>query len=305
MTTLNLLIVEDSPQDRSLLKYILESHFLTRAVINEADSLSKAFGLLDESPHDCVVLDLSLPDSIGKETFTKLAKRYPHIPVIVMTHNQDRELALSMIKEGAADYILKDYTKDEDIYRRILFAIEKHTTSVRLTKDSAASVQKLDSIRAKMIKAHESGQHTAVRELSVETASAVADISRRTFVTLQELSSKFERLSVQQEHTNIVVGDIKSAVFGSGDRPSLRAQMELTSHRLTKLESRQDKDEERKSQADLGMAKGHIELSKEKLSGRTKIILAILALIGTLGGAYGTYKVATLGSGNPPPVMKP
>lgn len=301
MATLNILIIEDSPQDRSLLKYILESHFLTRAVINEADSLVRAFPLLDRSPHDCIILDLSLPDSIGKETFSKVYSRYPHIPILVMTHNQDRELALSMIKEGAADYVLKDYTKDEDIYRRILFAIEKHTTSVRLSKDSANSVKKLDSIRAKMAKAHESGQHTAVRELSVETASAVADISRRTFVTLQELSSKFERLSTQQEHTNQVIGDIKVAVFGSGERPSLRAMMELTQHRISKLEGFHEKDEERKSQADLGAAKTEIELKKERLTGRTKVLIALLALIGTLGGSYATYKIATLN----PPVKQP
>ena len=295
MQKLRILIVEDSPQDRQLLRYILESHFGTAATFNEADSLRIAFEYLSKSTHDAIVLDLSLPDSMGRETFTSLNKRFPHIPILVMTHNVDRELALAMIKEGAADYILKDYTKDEDIFRRILFAIEKHRTTVRLQPDNAATVQQLDSIRAKMMTAHESGQHTAVRELSVETTRVAAELTRKTFTTLQDLSFKMERLALNQEHLQETIGEIKAAVFGQGERPSIRSQIDVINVRLGNIEKDVESEaEDRVSVAEvqIALAKSNNEVQKTRLSGRTKVLLALVGVLSTLGGAYIAYKTA-------------
>lgn len=136
-----ILIVEDSPTDREILRYLLEDQFKSEAKFREASSLATAFRYLELGNIDCVVLDLQLPDSAGRETFQKINERFPDIPTIVMTHNKDRALAIDMIKMGAADYVLKDYTNPEDIFRRIIFAVEKHHRSVRMPAEKVQTVQ--------------------------------------------------------------------------------------------------------------------------------------------------------------------
>ncbi len=141
-----ILIVEDSPTDRELLRYLLEDQFKNEAKFREASSLATAFRYLDQGNIDCVVLDLQLPDSAGRETFQKINERFPDIPTIVMTHNKDRALAIDMIKMGAADYVLKDYTNPDDIFRRIIFAVDRHHRTVRAPTEKVKAIE--DRLRA-------------------------------------------------------------------------------------------------------------------------------------------------------------
>ena len=129
---MKILIVEDDSVQREVLRSLLEARFQQQAKLREADNLKTAFMYLDRADVDCVVLDLQLPDSDGRETFFALHEAHPEIPIVVMTNNLDRDLALAMIKGGAADYLIKNFTNDEEIYRRILFAIERQRRGERV-----------------------------------------------------------------------------------------------------------------------------------------------------------------------------
>lgn len=122
---MRILIVEDNPQDRELLIFALQEHFKTKAKFREADNLQTAHDYLQRGGVDAVVLDLQLPDSSGMETFERVHLAYPHLPIIVATHNADLELAVSIVQQGAEDVILKDFTNTTVLFRRILFAIER------------------------------------------------------------------------------------------------------------------------------------------------------------------------------------
>ena len=58
-------------------------------------------------PPGLVLLDLSLPDSHGLETFAKVYAHSPKVPIIVLTGNDDQTVALSAVKAGAQDYLVK------------------------------------------------------------------------------------------------------------------------------------------------------------------------------------------------------
>lgn len=122
---MRILIVEDNPADRELLVYALQEHFKTEAKFREADNLKTAHEYLARGGVDAIVLDLQLPDSSGLETFTRVHAAYPHLPVIVVTHNVDLELAVDIVQQGAEDVIIKDFTNTIVLFRRILFAIER------------------------------------------------------------------------------------------------------------------------------------------------------------------------------------
>ena len=52
-------------------------------------------------------MDLNLPDSRDLDGIRSLRARYPEIPVIVLTSMDDDQLAVSAVKEGAQDYLVK------------------------------------------------------------------------------------------------------------------------------------------------------------------------------------------------------
>lgn len=128
---MKILIVEDNPSDRELLTFALQDHFKTEAKFREAKTLQEADGYLKRGQVDCIILDLGLPDSTGLDTFLRLYTSYPHIPIVVMSQNANLKLATELIKAGAEDYILKDYTNTIAIFRRVLFAVERQERNRR------------------------------------------------------------------------------------------------------------------------------------------------------------------------------
>ena len=307
---MKILIVEDSATDRALLLYILEERFSKEAKFRDASSLSGAIAYLDRGGFDCIILDLTLPDSSGKDTFTTLYNKFGHIPIIVMTHNQDRVLALDMIKAGAADYILKDFTNEEDIFRRIVYAIEKSKVSVRMDTDSVKQIRNLDKSKKDMMSAHNSGQHVMAQNLTVETTSALADISRNIFLEMQKNSIEAIKTKAESDikFASITedIKELKNIIKGK-DGISLPSKVQIMDHRVLELEKGREKIETRmdskidientivKKKSDQEEI-NEFKLKSHSLDARTKIIIALFGLIATVTGGYFTYKAATANS---------
>jgi DNA-binding NarL/FixJ family response regulator len=301
---MRILIVEDSPTDRQLLKYLLEDKFKDQAKFREAPNLDTAFKYLDMGNIDCVVLDLQLPDSAGKETFEKITERFPDVPVIIMTHSKDRDLAIEMIRMGAADYIIKAGTNDEDIFRRIVFAVEKHQRTIRMPTERVQEVRKIERAKAEMMTAHQSGQHMAIRDTTVATTAAVADISRSMFTELQKMTNEMAYRRTRDEQIAKTLETLETELLkGNGTRPSMRSQLDVLDHKVAQHEKRfsdfrqltekgieEVRKEQRASLAEDRMSAVHIQ--QAHMSNRTKVLLGILGLVGTLATSYFAYELA-------------
>jgi DNA-binding response OmpR family regulator len=232
---------------------------------------------------DCAILDLQLPDSIGKETFEKLNARFPDVPMIVMTHSKDRELAISMIQQGAADFLIKSYTglDEEDLYRRITFAIEKHNRSVRVPPESARYYNRLERARVHLKEAHErdDASPSTIRNMTVEVTTAVADLSKKMFTELQQINMKLSQYGAQQEALMQTVNALdKELLKGHSNRPSMRSQVDVLEHRMSTAEGKVKR-----------FGEGYLEITQTKISNRTKVLIAILTLLGVLGTTIATY----------------
>jgi len=294
------MVVEDSPTDRELLRYLLEARFKDLLIL-EAATLRAALVILTKESVDCVVLDLQLPDSTGKATFTTLYERYPSLPFIVMTHNKDRQLAIDMIQLGAADYVIKNFTDEEELFRRIVFAMEKHRHTVRVPPEDAASVHRLDRAEANLKTAHQSGQHSAIRDTQVEVTSAIADLSRRMFTEMQAISNQVTQVGTNQANLMKTVENLDQEILRGGPgRSSMRSQMDLIDHRLTTVETKFKHLEEKKAEADMTGQQQALQLTQHRMSNRTKIILGVLTLIGVISGAIATYESAVHKPQDPP-----
>src|SRR5258706_54491 len=100
--------------------------------VHFADRLAQGLEQLSAGEMALVILDLSLPDSFGLETFTKVYTHSPAVPIIVLTGNDDDALALSAVKGGAQDYLVKSRLDRELLLRSMHYSIERKRYQVQL-----------------------------------------------------------------------------------------------------------------------------------------------------------------------------
>jgi HD-GYP domain-containing protein (c-di-GMP phosphodiesterase class II)/CheY-like chemotaxis protein len=105
--TLRVLVVEDNQGDVDLIREALSETRFVNFQIDSVSRLSEALARLKNTGIDLVLLDLGLPDSRGLETFRRLLEAKPHIPVIILTGNDNEEMAVAAVREGAQDYLIK------------------------------------------------------------------------------------------------------------------------------------------------------------------------------------------------------
>jgi len=93
--------------------------------ITHVKRLMEALHQLATERFDAVLLDLSLPDSQGLDTFTTLHAQTLAMPVVILTGLDDKVLAVEAVKEGAQDYLVKDQVDGHLLVRAIHYAIER------------------------------------------------------------------------------------------------------------------------------------------------------------------------------------
>ena len=130
--TVRVLLVEDSPDHAELIFTKLRRSKRIRAEIDHADRLEKGLRKLEQEKYDVVLLDFSLPDSFGIETFRRAHQAAPRTPIIVLTSLDDNELAVQAVRLGAQDYLVKREADTRLLVRSILYAIERATAEEAL-----------------------------------------------------------------------------------------------------------------------------------------------------------------------------
>lgn len=131
--TLFVLVVEDNPGDFFLVKEYLEESAITAQILH-ATTLANALQLLSTTMIDVVLLDLSLPDSQGLDTFNSLHTNWTKLPIIVLTGYQDTSVALEALKLGAQDYLVKDDCNPMLLSKSIKYGIERSKTFEQLRR---------------------------------------------------------------------------------------------------------------------------------------------------------------------------
>jgi len=119
------LLIEDNPGDARLIRKMLTKAKVVLFELECANRLSTGLERLAEGGIDLVLLDLSLPDSPGLDTFAKTYAQAPHVPIIVLTGLDDQELAVHAVREGAQDYLVKGEVDSNLLLRAMRYAIER------------------------------------------------------------------------------------------------------------------------------------------------------------------------------------
>jgi PAS domain S-box-containing protein len=144
----HILLVEDNPGDARLIRELLADEIGRAAFdMQVAESLEDALTVLGAVLPDVVFLDLSLPDSFGLETLYRLQGQAPSLPVIVLTGNEDQQLALSAVKAGAQDYLVKNDLTGRLLVKTMKYAQERKAieASLRISEARFRSLADLSS----------------------------------------------------------------------------------------------------------------------------------------------------------------
>jgi PAS domain S-box-containing protein len=109
---LRVLYAEDDEADASLTRHHLERHarHIGVEVVNSAaEVLRRLTGPEAAASYDVVLLDYRLPGYTALELLRELLQvRLLDLPVVVVTGQGDEELALQVLRRGAADYVVKN-----------------------------------------------------------------------------------------------------------------------------------------------------------------------------------------------------
>jgi PAS domain S-box-containing protein len=133
---LSIMIVEDNPGDLYLLEESLALTRLQVARIYKARSVQEAIHLLSEYYINMILLDLSLPDSTGFDSFVHISDYAAGIPIIVLTGLADMELALETMANGAQDYLIKGEYGERLLFKSIQYSVERNRILESLRESS-------------------------------------------------------------------------------------------------------------------------------------------------------------------------
>ena len=143
---IRILLVEDNLVEARLLQELLSDARMATFEMTRAGRLDEAIERAQTRDFDIVLLDLSLPDASGIETFRLLHAAVDNLPIVVLTGMEDETIALTALQEGAQDYLNKQFSDAGPIERAIRYAVQRKQAEaerLQLIRDQAEKTKQL------------------------------------------------------------------------------------------------------------------------------------------------------------------
>ncbi len=165
-----ILIIEGDPKESRRFRSILENgnRHLSRSefVIHSAEQLQDGIEQLTQSAKmDLILLDLSLPDSSGIETYTKLCAFAKDTPIVVLAEPVQKLSALRAVKKGARDFLIKSEINPVNLFRAIRYSMEMQNVRAGFYSDGEAIQKLTDTIPVMLWVAKPDGESAYFNQL--------------------------------------------------------------------------------------------------------------------------------------------
>tara|TARA_B100000745_G_scaffold95759_1_gene60564 strand:+ start:234 stop:1952 length:1719 start_codon:yes stop_codon:yes gene_type:complete len=131
---LNVLIVDDDPEDYLIVSTMLAKATNTKFVVTHAVSFEEISRVLANSTYDAILLDYYLGKHSALDVLSYAREVNFIAPIIVITGLGQSEIDAEVTKRGAADYLPKEELSSTLLERTILHAIEHINTQNKLRK---------------------------------------------------------------------------------------------------------------------------------------------------------------------------
>ena len=217
---LRLLIVDDDESDRLSVRRCLRQSGIA-ATVDEAASGADALERVAATAYDCVLLDYYLPGIEGLALLTSLRQAaLGSPPVVIFTGRGDEEVAVELMKAGAADYLPKASLTAERLAASLRHTLElaRAEAAIRSSQQRERFIANVSQVLGAYL-----DQSEALHALSELVVPALAD-----FCFLDEFtpSGRIER--VAWKHVDAArtawFADILGSLFPptAGDHPAAR-----------------------------------------------------------------------------------
>lgn len=123
--TCRVLLIEDDPGDANLVRQHLRLSKETSFEVTWISTLAEAKQAIETTSPEVLLLDLSLPDSIGIDTVINGRKLASCLPIVVLTGREDTGFALQTLEAGAQDYLIKGKFDTDSLVRAIRYSISR------------------------------------------------------------------------------------------------------------------------------------------------------------------------------------
>lgn len=198
-----ILLVEDDPDDVWLIRNLLGDRWDGPFELVHVELLSAALDLCARGEIDVLLLDLSLPDSRGLETFLRVYAAAGDIPIVVLTGLNDEQVAIKAVQAGAQDYLVKGQVDDRVLVRSVRYAIE------RSRRDFAERALQATSEEFRI------AQQIQKRLFPTQAPNVEGlDIAGAVYPAKATAGDYFDYIPMQHGALGVVVGDVSSHGMG-------------------------------------------------------------------------------------------
>jgi signal transduction histidine kinase/DNA-binding NarL/FixJ family response regulator len=129
---MRILLIEDNDDDVVLVREMLSAAGRDCFELDWVDRVSLGKHNLATARPEAILLDLSLPDSSGLDTFEKIHAAAPEVATVVLSGLDDNEVAINAVRLGAQDYLVKGQFDHNLLIRSLHYALERKRTEAKL-----------------------------------------------------------------------------------------------------------------------------------------------------------------------------
>ncbi len=177
MSVERILVVDDEEPIREVVCAMLQNASYR---CEQACSGSEALRILrDDSNFQLVLTDLMMPELDGVGLLEKLRKQHEDLPVVMVTAVHDISVALAAIRNGAYDYLLKPFERDQ-----LLAVVQRALEANRLRVENRTYQSNLEAL---------------VNQRTAELRETIAELERSYDVTLEALGDALDLKDAETE----------------------------------------------------------------------------------------------------------
>ncbi|MFM2191785.1 MAG: hypothetical protein RLZZ118_742 [Bacteroidota bacterium] len=171
----HLLIVDDEKSIRNVLKDILTEEGFT---LDEAVDGFEAINLFKTNNYDAVLCDIKMPKVDGLEFLEKAMNEKPHVPIIIVSGNNQVDMAIEAVKKGAFDYL----NKPPDLNRLLI--------TVRNAVEKSSLIEETKTLKRQVTGTQEIIGDSPALQIIKDTIDKVAPTDARVLITGENGSGK-------------------------------------------------------------------------------------------------------------------
>jgi signal transduction histidine kinase len=214
--TVNVLLVEDNEEHVAFLRQLVAASELTTFELHSAGNLADALARLKQGGIHLIILDLTLPDCDGLETFLRVIDTAPGLPLIVLSGINDVSLAIETVQLGAQDYLVKGHVDNHLLIRSMQYAIERKRAQLQLKRSHDELEARVHERTAALIQSNiklqqEVADRKRAEEALMESNQQLATALGQLQATQREIIQR-ERMHALGRMANGIAHDFNNAL---------------------------------------------------------------------------------------------